>query len=248
MTHLTDHDLEQLSAFLDGELKPDEAAEIAKRLELEPELARTLAQLRWMSAHLSRLPTVAAPRRYRLTPEMVGQRTTGWRLPALRLATAFVALALVTVIGLDFFQSAGRLSMASAPQAVEAPSVMQNDLQAEQVATNKPEAALQAAGGAALSDETPLADTRRASGPSTEADSSAPPETPSMAFGAEQLAATQAPPAGTSAPTAKQPEASAVAPADRLRAPVGFGVLRWSEFLLGIGLVVLLAVQIKRRR
>jgi hypothetical protein len=249
MTHLSDRDLEQLSAYLDGELKPDEAAEMATRLESEPELARTLAQLRWMTANLKRLPTLVAPRRYRLTPEMVGQRGTAWRLPALRLATAFVAIALVTVIGLDFYQSTGRLSMASAPQAFQAPAVQQNNLQAGEVLTDKTEQESGAlGGGAATTEEGPLAESRRASGPSTEADSSGAMETPPVALAAPQLASTLAPPTATPAPPAPQPEAGAAAPSERVSAATGFGVLRWSEFLLGAGLVVLLAVQIKRRR
>ncbi len=122
MTHLTDRDLEQLSAYLDGELRPAEAAEVETRLQVEPELARTLAELRWMTAGLRRLPRLRPPRRYRLTPEMVGQRGGQWGRPALRLATAVMTLALVAVIGLDFVGTAARFSMAGAPQALEAPA------------------------------------------------------------------------------------------------------------------------------
>ncbi|MGA9191735.1 MAG: hypothetical protein WBZ24_08390 [Anaerolineales bacterium] len=250
MTRLTDHDLEQLSAYLDGELKPSEAAEIEARLKAEPELQRSLSQLRWMSDNLKRLPTLRAPRSYRLTPEMVGQRTGSWRLPALRLATAVMALALVAVIGLDFLGSAGRMSLAGAPQAMEAPASVQDSVQSEQARTEKTEADSQPAAGAQAGavEETPLANALRAAEPTPGADLSSPAETPPMAMAVPQTGNTEAPPTITQTPLPAEPVESGEVRAARDQNTARMAILRWSEILLGAGLLLLFAVQIKNRR
>jgi anti-sigma factor RsiW len=250
MTRLTDHDLEQLSAYLDGELKPSDAAEIEARLQAEPELERTLSQLRWMSDTLKDLPTLRAPRSYRLTPEMVGQRARPWRLPALRLATAVMALALVAVIGLDFLGSVGRMSLAGAPRALEAPASAQDSVQSEQAMTEKAEADTQPSVGAqaGAAEGTPLVNALRAAGLTPVPESSSPSGTPPMAMAVPQAGSTELPPNVTPTPLPAEPvESGEIRPAlDETATRVT--IFRWSEVLLGAGLLLLLAVQIKNRR
>lgn len=250
MTRLTDHDLEQLSAYLDGELKPLEAAEIEARLRVEPELERTLSQLRWMSNSLKDLPTLRAPRSYRLTPEMVGQRARAWRLPALRLATAAMALALVAVIGLDFLGSVGRMSLAGAPQAMEAPVGAQDSLQSEGAMTEKAEADSQPALGAESGavEGTPLANALRAAGITPETESASPPETPPMAMAVPQAASTEASHKVTQTPIPTEPVVSGETRPALKETSARAAIFRWTEVLLGAGLLLLFAVQIKNRR
>jgi hypothetical protein len=247
MTHLTDHDFELLSAFLDGELGPTETAEIESRLQDEPELERTLAELRWLSAGLRRLPARRAPRRYWLTPDIVGQRTRTWRLPALRLASAVLALALVAVIGLDFMQSAGRMSLAGAPQELQAPAAMQENLKSEEPLADKTEQEAPSLGAGQGAEETPQLDGMRASAPTLGAESAAPQATPPMALAVPEAGQAQAAPSLTPSPLPLQPEFSAADQA-RQATPSGPSALRWAELLLGAGLVLLLVIQIASRR
>jgi hypothetical protein len=249
MTHLTDHDLEQLSAYLDGELGPSQMAEIEARLQADPVLQRTLAQLSWMTASLKSLPAHRAPRRYRLTPEMVGQRARTWRVPALRLATGAVAMALAAVIGLDFLGSAGGVSLASAPQAFQAPAVAQDSSRAAQSMTEKTEEETQPAVGAeaGAAAGTPFADSLRASGSPSGANSSLPLETPPVALAAPAMSATESAPRLTPSP-APAPLSQDAAQTAGGQISSRAGVLRWSEILLGAGLFLLLAVQIMNRR
>ena len=60
--HLTQPELEQLSAFFDGELPADQAEAFERRLEAEPRLQRALAQMKALDAALDawQVPAAAA--------------------------------------------------------------------------------------------------------------------------------------------------------------------------------------------
>lgn len=106
-------DLERLSAYLDGELKPGEAAELEARLRQDARLRQALRELERTVEAVQLLPAAAPPRDFRLTAQMVAQSRGGLltrleaglsrlRLyPALQLGTALAALALVTLAGFD---------------------------------------------------------------------------------------------------------------------------------------------------
>lgn len=151
LDHLSERDLEQLSAYLDGELSDRERAQLEARLEEEGRLRGALEELQGAVGFIRRLPQVRPPRNYTLTPQVVGQRETTWRFPMLQFATAVAALLLVMVVGLDAVTSgagafpsapAGQVAapfeMEAAPtsapmqeEAVEAPQAMQAEPEAE---------------------------------------------------------------------------------------------------------------------
>ena len=68
------HDVEQLSAYLDGQLSPSDAARLQHRITSEPGMASALENLRESRDILRRLPHRRAPRNFLLTPRMVGRK------------------------------------------------------------------------------------------------------------------------------------------------------------------------------
>jgi hypothetical protein len=128
-------DVEQLSAYLDGQLSSSDSARLQNRIASEPEMASTLESLRESRAILRRLPHRRAPRNFLLTPKMVGKKPPLPRsYPVFRFATVLATLLFV----LSFASNqVGRLA-ASAPQvpygigggggsdvATEAPAMME---------------------------------------------------------------------------------------------------------------------------
>jgi len=116
----TPRDLDRLSAYLDNQLSPAEKAGLEARLAGEPGLRSALTDLRVTVRLLRALPTVKPPRSFTLTAAQAEavRRPRGLRLfPALRLATAFAAVALIFVLVVDWSSSRG--SLASAPREVQ---------------------------------------------------------------------------------------------------------------------------------
>ncbi|NIS81371.1 MAG: hypothetical protein GTO14_14470, partial [Anaerolineales bacterium] len=107
LSELPRRELERLSAYLDGALSRKEAARLEARLQDEPELRAALEELRETVWLLRSVPELKPPRRFALSPEMVGVRERPRAYPRLQLATALVAAAFVFVIGIDLFGSAG---------------------------------------------------------------------------------------------------------------------------------------------
>jgi anti-sigma factor RsiW len=92
-------DIEQLSAYLDGQLGPSVSARLKTRLASDPALASTLDALRESRTFLRRLPHRRAPRNFLLTPKMVGKKPPLPRsYPVFRFATALATL----LFGLSF--------------------------------------------------------------------------------------------------------------------------------------------------
>jgi anti-sigma factor RsiW len=137
-------DIERLSAYLDGDLPPQQVEALEARLRSEAELRRRLEELRHTIAQLRDMPPVRAPRNFTLTPEMAGLKP---RRPPLfsffRFASAVAAVALVVVIGLDLAVASGQLPSLSgvagdmteetalfndAAQQAEAPAEAEADL------------------------------------------------------------------------------------------------------------------------
>src|SRR5512140_2854270 len=111
-------DVELLSAYLDGRLKPSDAARLEARLSTDADLKATLEDLRQTRTLLRRLPQRRAPRNFRLTPRMVGIKPPAPRAyPAFRFATALVALLFVAAVALNAFVpfAAARVAPAAAP-------------------------------------------------------------------------------------------------------------------------------------
>lgn len=106
-------DLEQLSAYLDGQLQSPDSAELEARLRREPQLRQALEELQATVQMLGGLPTAVLPRDFRLTEQMLPQPSTVKRMlgiggicaprpyPVMQLGTALAGLALVVVVGAD---------------------------------------------------------------------------------------------------------------------------------------------------
>lgn len=107
-------DLELLSAYLDGELKPSDSTKLEVRLKTDPELASVLSDLRATRTFLRKLPSRKAPRNFTLTRKMVGQNPPLPRsYPAFRFATAVATLLFFFTFGLNFVGA----QLAAEPQA-----------------------------------------------------------------------------------------------------------------------------------
>jgi hypothetical protein len=65
-------DIEQLSAYLDGQLSPSDSARLESRLKSDPELASAYDDLRSTRSILRKLPSRKAPRNFTLTRKMAG--------------------------------------------------------------------------------------------------------------------------------------------------------------------------------
>lgn len=109
-------DVERLSAYLDGQLKPSEMARLEARLQTEPELASVLNDLRQARGILRQLPQRRAPRNFTLTPKMVGHKPPMPRsYPIFRMATVLATLLLFFTFATNFM--APRLVRSAAPVA-----------------------------------------------------------------------------------------------------------------------------------
>jgi anti-sigma factor RsiW len=85
-------DLELLSSYLDGQLKPSDSARLEARLASDPGLRAVLDDLRAARGLLRQLPMRKAPRNFTLTPKMVGKNPPLPRsYPAFRFVTALAS-------------------------------------------------------------------------------------------------------------------------------------------------------------
>lgn len=89
-------DIENLSAYLDGQLGDSESKRLQARLESDVELASVLSDLSSARHILKVLPKRKAPKNFTLTRKMVGLKPPLPRTyPLLRLATIFATVLLV---------------------------------------------------------------------------------------------------------------------------------------------------------
>lgn len=106
-----------LSAYIDGELCPEEQALVKAHLAECESCARNLRTLRRTVELLGELPAVHAPRSFAISQARPVERL-GWAYTHLRSATALAAILLVIVLAGDVFL-VGR-----APAVAPAPAVM----------------------------------------------------------------------------------------------------------------------------
>jgi hypothetical protein len=101
---LSNHDYEQLSAYIDGQLAPAERRKLEERLRVQAELQAAFDDISRTRALLRSAPRRRAPRNFTLTPAMVGERGarkrgSWWNLfPVLSFTSALATLALVASI------------------------------------------------------------------------------------------------------------------------------------------------------
>jgi anti-sigma factor RsiW len=133
---MNQRDLELLSSYLDGQLKPSDSARLESRLSTDPDLRSVLNDLRSARGLLRQLPLRKAPRNFTLTPKMVGKNPPLPRAyPAFRFVTALATLLFFFTVGLNIFGTqlaaespnfgyggggAPEISAAEAPAATEA--------------------------------------------------------------------------------------------------------------------------------
>ncbi|MDQ3004731.1 MAG: hypothetical protein M3R47_05035, partial [Chloroflexota bacterium] len=112
---MNQRDVELLSAYLDGQLKPSDSARLEARLKSDSELVSVMDDLRAARNLLRRLPQRRAPRTFTLTPKMVGKNPPMPRTyPFFRFATTIATLLLFFTFGLNFLAP----QMAVAPVGV----------------------------------------------------------------------------------------------------------------------------------
>jgi anti-sigma factor RsiW len=100
MTTPSRRDLEQLSAYLDGQLSQSDRARLEIRIKSDAGLAAALEELRQTRAFLRRTPQRHAPRNFTLTPGMAGIRPPMPRLvPVLSWASAVAMLFFIFTLG-----------------------------------------------------------------------------------------------------------------------------------------------------
>ncbi len=100
---MNQRDLELLSSYLDGQLKPSDSARLERRLSSDPNLRSVLDDLRAARGLLRQLPMRRAPRNFTLTPQMVGKRPPLPRAyPAFRFVTALATLLFFVTMGVNF--------------------------------------------------------------------------------------------------------------------------------------------------
>ena len=114
------HDVEQLSAYLDGQLSQAEKTRLETRLQSNPILAATLKDLRQARTILQRTPRRRSPRNFTLTPKMARIRPPVPRLvPTLGWASAVAMVLFVFTLGTNLL---GQISFgANAPMLSAAP-------------------------------------------------------------------------------------------------------------------------------
>jgi hypothetical protein len=113
-------DVEQLSAYLDRQLPQSEITRLETRLNSDPVLAATLADLRQARSILRRTPGRRSPRNFILTPKMAGLKPPLPRtVPALGWASAVAMVLFVLTLGTNLL---GQVSLgANAPMLSAAP-------------------------------------------------------------------------------------------------------------------------------
>lgn len=120
MTIPSFRDVEQLSAYLDKQLSQSEMTRLETRLQSDPALAATLADLRQARSILRRTPGRRSPRNFTLTPKMAGIKPPLPRtVPALGWASAVAMVLFVLTLGTNLL---GQVSLgANAPMLSAAP-------------------------------------------------------------------------------------------------------------------------------
>lgn len=146
---LSFREYERFSAYLDGQLSPQEVSRLEEDLRRNPQWQLALDELRETRALLRRAPRYRAPRNFTLTPEMVEKtaRPGLFSFLSARFAASMAALALTAVLILQFLPAlrfAAPMAAAPAPQAQQAVE-MESAPQATQPASLAPENRLRAA-------------------------------------------------------------------------------------------------------
>lgn len=130
---------EMLSAYLDGELSPEEQALVEKHLAKCADCAENLRTLRQTVALLEQVPPVAVPRAFTIRPAQVAKRPSLFQTRRayvyLRAATALATVLFAVVLAGDVFLTglAPHLAPARAPEVIEKEVVVEEGEAPEEV-------------------------------------------------------------------------------------------------------------------
>jgi hypothetical protein len=112
MTSPSFRDMENLSAYLDGQISPAEKSQLERRIQADATLAAALQGLRQTRALIQRTPKRRAPRNFTLTARMAGIRPPVPRLvPAFSWASALAMVLFLFTVGTSLV---GRFSFGTA--------------------------------------------------------------------------------------------------------------------------------------
>ena len=112
------HDVELLSAYLDGRLSPSDSRQLESRLASDQNLQAVLDDLRTARGLLRNLPHRRVPRNFTLSPKMAGLKAPEPRVyPVFRFATVLATLLFIISFAVNGFAPLARprLSAAQAP-------------------------------------------------------------------------------------------------------------------------------------
>jgi anti-sigma factor RsiW len=114
MSSLPKRDLRKLSAYLDGELTPQEANAVEQLVKENADLKWAFDEMRRTRKLVQALPELQAPRNFTLSREMADARAFR-PAPFLRYATAIAMLAFAFTLGTDFLMNMARGMRAAEP-------------------------------------------------------------------------------------------------------------------------------------
>ncbi len=137
--NLSPRDLENLSAYLDGELNAYSFNRMKNRIAHDPNLGAALDVLRETKSVLQHAPKRRAPRNFSITPQMLAKSTLVPRsTPVLNYAAIFAVLLLFFALLLPIGFGMGGGAMAPAPEemAMEVPAA--EEPAAEEAAAEEP--------------------------------------------------------------------------------------------------------------
>jgi len=101
----TKHEIEMLSAYVDGQLSPRDKKAIEKRLSEDSKLMALLVDFQWQKRVLKTQPIIHAPRNFTLTHEMIGvsrEKTHNYRkIPVFEIVSALAVMLFAIVLSAD---------------------------------------------------------------------------------------------------------------------------------------------------
>lgn len=110
------HDVELLSAYLDGQLSPSETTRVEARLGRERDLRNVLGDLRASRSLLGALPQRKAPHDFRLRPQMERLAAPApVAFPILRFASVLASLLFLVTLAVNGLTPLATSYLASAP-------------------------------------------------------------------------------------------------------------------------------------
>ncbi len=152
-TTLTDQELEQLNAYIDGELSTEELTRVEQRVASDPDWQSELEALQLTTAMLGQSEPLPVPRNFTLDPTIYGKterqgffNSMGW--PALSVAGAFLAIVIVSGVLLIFRSTSGGDVMVaessevrgSSQEAIVEPAAEEGEISEEEAAEAEREA------------------------------------------------------------------------------------------------------------